>query len=644
MEENEEIELEEEFNSLTIETRDVIKELKEVSTDNNILIKNLDFSILEVHTFFRTNPEEDWEELNDKKKSMFETDEFLAHETLEMFQEYKVEIFRTEKKEENYLLPKITLGSNKTLTSVVATIHKTPKATKDTFLEKNIIDAINKKKIRAGLLVGIREKDMRKEVSKIASKMMIDGCLEEDVRFEVMSFIKPIHCVDDQFIVHYQKKVQQEDEYGRVDYSRRGYVLPVSEGEIILEYIKPQYGKNGRNCRGKFIRVREPIIKYQQNINTTDKIMAKEDDKSIKYIANKQGYVKIDKGTYDIQEEMELNAVDFKSTGSIEAGTENNVRINIKEKDEFKDAIGPGMRVETSILNVEGNVANNAKIKANDVKIGGQTHASSVIEAQKVFVNSHKGTIIGKEVELNRLSGGEVNADTVKVKEVVGGTIRAREMTIDTLMSNATLVTSELIDIKHCKGSSNKLLVDPNQIKGLREGIKELYEKIEKAKKEHKEMPKKLEIKKNVIQSNKQAIATIKDKILALKARKIIPPKNLTNKLLEYQQLVSDYNELVKNYTDKKEEIQMLQEELDEHQSKVFGAKIINHSSWKEYNEIRFRLIHPATEIVYNTKQNDMSREISLKQVGDDEYEIKRSGRIDAQEDEGEEQEEKEEV
>lgn len=610
------------FEPVIVDTREVVKELKAVASTYKLPIKNIDFHLLEYTTFFRTNEAEEWEELTDTKRDMFESEDFLSHESLQLFQQYKMEIFQAKKSES---LPDITLGSNKTLTSIIATIHKTNDIDTSKFLEDKLIHEINKKKVKAGILVGIREKNMKKEVNAIASKMMVNGFLDSDTSFEVMEGIKPIACIDDDLIMHYQKKIKREDEQGRINYARRGYILPVEKDEVIIEYLKAKEGKNGRNCRGKFIKIREPIKRINQAINVTEAISVKEDDSSIKYIANKQGYVKDEKGVFDIQEEMEIDSVDFKNTGSIEAGVDSNVTINIKENDDFKDAIGEGMKVETSTLNVEGSVAKNAQIKAIEATIGGQTHKTSYIEAKKATIGVHRGSVVATEVDVDRLEGGKITADIARVKNIIGGEIVAREIHVDTLMSNSSLTTSELIEIKHSHGSNNKILVDPSQIQGLSEKITTVSEKIEQAKKDYSLLPKQLEYKKDIIESSKGAIDTIKDRIIELKENKVAPPKNLTNKLKEYQQLINEYNLLLKDLKDKKEEIRLLQEELDGYQSKVFGAKVVNHSAWSEYNEIRFKLIYPPIEIIHNTRKNEMSREITLEKTTEDEYEIKRA-------------------
>lgn len=57
---------------------------------------------------------------------------------------------------------------------------------------------------------------------------------------------------------------------------------------------------------------------------------------------------------------------------------------------------------------------------------------------------------------------------------------------------------------------------------------------------------------------------------------------------------------------------------------KFFLAKIINHSTWREFNEVRFKLIYPPRDMTYNPQENEISREISLKDLGG-EYRIMRS-------------------
>jgi|GEM_PF-5132203 len=82
--------------------------------------------------------------------------------------------------------------------------------------------------------------------------------------------------------------------------------------------------------------VKDPRKSNETNIVISPNITRKESETSIKYIANRGGYVNFEKGSYDIQEQMEINEISFRSTGSIDTNLDSNIKINIKEKDIFK--------------------------------------------------------------------------------------------------------------------------------------------------------------------------------------------------------------------------------------------------------------------------------------------------------------------
>lgn len=327
---------------------------------------------------------------------------------------------------------------------------------------------------------------------------------------------------------------------------------------------------------------------------------------------------------------MELTEVNFKTTGSIEAGLDTNVTINIKEDDVFKDAIGEGMSVETSELNVDGNIGNNATIKVKKLWIGGQTHKTSSITAQNAEIGVHRGVLEATEVKIDRLEGGKVYGDTVHIRSVIGGEVIAKKIYIEELSSNASLITSELIEIKTLKGNNNKFLVDPGKMKGFNKEIKGLKEKIVEVKKSLDKLPKQLENKKNIIDKNKQSVMMVKEKIAELKSEGKKPPITFMTKLKEYQQLVNEYNTLLTTMKDAKYQLNDYQEELKQLQNKMFSAKIINHSPWKEFNEIKFKLISPPVEVIHNTKDHEIARVITLEQTTDDEFQIRRSSEYKA--------------
>lgn len=614
-----------EFKPIIIDTINVIKELKNVAIANHIKPTELSFKLLKTTTFYSDEKSEN-NEMSDEEMKLFVDDNYLLNPNLKFSQHYRVEIYKTTDEVEEVILPDISLSGNKNLTKIIATISKSHDVKYSSKLEEKIIEDIQIKKIKAGILVGIRDQNMHKEVKRIVANIRVNGFLDQNVSFVVCQGVDEQPSINDDLIFHYKKKVETKSTDGKVDYAKRGFVLAVEKDECIIEYIKPQMGTPGRNCRGAFMPVKDPRKSNETNIVISPNITRKESETSIKYIANRGGYVNFEKGSYDIQEQMEINEISFRSTGSIDTNLDSNIKINIKEKDILKDAIGAGMSVETSEVHVQGNIGSGAKIKAKVAEIGGQTHQSAYIEADKIFIAVHRGEANGQDVTIDRLEGGKVIGDTVHVKQMIGGEIIAKTVKIDELMSNAKITASEILEVQELKGNNNKFIIDPSVTKEFNEMIASINLKIEKLEEELKAYPRQLSSKKEFIDKNKPMAEMVKEKIMELKRNGVEPPVTLFAKIKDFQEKVLDYNNFLQTFKDKKEELQEYRVELNKVQNKVFTAKIINHSAWKEFNEIRFKLISPPKDITYNPKEREIAREITLKDMGNGEHRVIRSG------------------
>ena len=614
-----------EFKSIIIDTVNVMKELKNIAAANHLQAAELAFKLIKTTTFSADEKGEN-HEMSEEEMNLFLDDNFLLNPNMKIKQHYRVEIYRIEDEDAiHFHVPDITLSGNKNLTKIIATVSKSHEVKYTSKLEQIMLDDIQIKKIKAGVLVGIRDQNMYKEVKRIVAAIRVNGILDQNQSFVVCQGVDEVPSINDDLIFHYKKKMNSKSMDGKVDYAKRGFVSAVDKDECIIEYIKPQLGTAGRNCRGAFIPIKEPRKTNETPIGITPNITKKENETSIKYIANIGGYVSFEKGNYDIQEQMEINEISFRSTGSIEANMSSNIKINIKEKDILKDAIGAGMSVETSELNVQGNIGSGARIKAKVVDIGGQTHQSSYIESDKITIAVHRGEANGKDIEIDRLEGGKVIGDTVHVKQMIGGEIIAKIIKIDSLMSNAKITASEIIEIQELKGANNKFIIDPSVTKEFNEQIVTINKKIEKLEEELKAFPRQLSAKKDMIEKNKPMAEMVKDKIIELKKSGVEPPITLFAKIKDFQEKVVEYNALLQTFKDKKEELHELKNELTQVQTKVFSAKIINHSVWKEFNEVRFKLIFPPEDITYNPKEKEIVREITLKDLGNGEYRVMRS-------------------
>ena len=612
---------------MEVETANPYGEILNLVKSFGVDSKFIDFDIMEIKTECKVVGESQSRQIAEDKLNVFDNDKFYVDRVESIKQSYLVKFYDVRRAKPTPL-PNVSVNANKNLTKILATVSQNADTVYFKEFDKKLINFIYKKLIKVGILVGIRNKTMLEEVAKIYSVLRVKEFIDKDYTFAVTAGVNVVPSTDDALIYHYKTKIRNVDENDKIDYANRGYLLGVVENELIIEYVRLRDGTSGRDVRGNFLPAQKAKATITKMPEHTENIYVKEDNEGVKFFAKKPGYVKEEKGVFDIKDELDVNEITFKTTGSVDTGLDTNVTLNVKEKDLTKDAIGTGMTVEANEVNVEGNVAANAVVKANKVTIGGQTHAKALIEAKEAKIAVHIGSFEGESVEIDRLEGGKVKAKKAVIKSVIGGEIIAESVAIDTLVSNSNIIIADTLEIKKLKGVNNKILVDFSMIKNTGEQINERMAKIKAIREQIVKMPRTLESKRCVIEENRGPINVIKAKIEELKSTNNTPPATFMKKLKEYQQLVHEYNALLKEFREKKAAISELRSEITNIQEGIFNSKVINHSNWREFNEIKFRLVDPARDITYSTRENEIARIITIAKVetedGDIDYVIKK--------------------
>ena len=605
--------------------------LKELSKQHSVPVEFIDFKILDILTYYKNKDNEEPVFVPEENLDFFDDNVFYLDETLEIEQVYDVEFFDV-RLNAVPKLPKIEIGVNSTVTKVVAKVKATKDCEYEQHYEDKLFEYIAKQLMKAQILIGIRIGKLKDELKQIASVVHVKGELDKDYILNITQGINPKKATDAKILYYYKDKLNAIKEEDKIDYADRGFVFGVAQDEVIMEEKKSHEGQNGRDARGKLLAVEKPKEDTGKEINISENIERVENDDSIIYIAKKSGYVVEKNGSFDIEERIEINEANFKTTGSIQAGTDTNVTLVVRETDTIKDAIGTGIIVEADEIEVKGNVGANAMVKANEVIIGGQTHQKAKIYAKNAKISIHIGKVEAENVEIDRLEGGNVVAKRVKINSVVGGSITAQNIQINTLGSNCTITASHLIDVRYLRGTDNKFIIDTSKMPESAEATQEQLNKIEYTKAELASLLKNIETKKNVINENKDSIYTIKAKVEELSKAKVIPPVTFMKKLKEYQGLVNEYNTLLKIFKDKKELLATLKDELEIMQNGIFSAKVINRGNWVELNEIRFVIVDPPQNVTYISKQNETAHAITLEKIGDGdeaEYKIKKSNKLE---------------
>lgn len=607
------------FEPQLVRTANVAKELIEVAKKYELPIHALDFKILKTTLYIKHAPIEnpdsvEFLEISKEDRTALSDHEALKDPTLFLKQVYDIEIFKVT----TPLFPhlQLSISGNKSLTSVYAVIQAGSKLEAMPELEHSLFDYLNRRKLRARILIDIWDDGMRDAVRAIAAKALIDGIytFSEETQILVAQTIGSVPTIDDTFITHFQRKVEAENELKRVNHKERGFITAVAEGELLMTYRKPQQGTPGRDCRGEFLKIPDPLTTHEPKFTVDDQtIEVREDEKKIEYLSKKNGYIDFASNQYYIKENLEVSEISFKSTGNVSAGLNKDISIRVKDSDSTKDAIGIGVEVEASEVDVDGNVGSNAVVRANLIRIGGQTHQSSKLYAPDIYVHVHKGYAQGDKVEVKRLEQGRIEGFNVHVELATGGEIVARDVVIDVLQSHTKITASHSIVIKKMRGSENSLCIDQTRQSENAAKIQALEEKIEAMRIDINISQKKLKEDQTRFHEHKATIEELKRRLVGYKQSGIQPPNAFLQSYKKFQNMHHAIEMEGRDLRLKEENYALLMGERSRFQEDVLEATITNYDIWRGHNEVSFHLTDPYTEIDYIPKEGLRESVISLE-------------------------------
>jgi len=610
-----------------VRTQNVAKELQSIAQSYSIKVEQLDFNILDVQTYTRKNSENkesDWTLIPEGELYELDDENALLNPFFQIKQTYEIEIF-SPSKDTQAPCPELNLavGANASKCKVYLSIAAGSKISYFPMLESSLKTTINKRKIRAGILIHIFDEMLDDVISKIVAKVRIENSVlyEQKETLLIAEGFEPTVTTNDKLILHYEENSEIE-ENEKVDYASRGFIQSVKKGELLIEYVKPKPGIPGRNCRGEFMQPSEPIISNEVTFDVDETIKVEENDNSILYIANENGYIALKENVYVIKTDMEIGEISFKTTGSINSGVDSDVTLNVSETDTFKDAIGTGMNVEVSEIEIDGNVGSHAHVVALIASVGGQTHRTATVKADKLDINVHKGKAYGKDITITRLEHGEVDGNSVMVTQALGGTIVAKEISIGICASHVTATASKKIEIKKLQGSENSFIIDPLIKRDAKAGLNEHQETIDALKVDIKSITKEIEEYTYKIKEGTPAFIEIKKRLLHYKKSGVKLPASFVKKYKLFTHMQEHLKEIQDTYRRKKDQLDLYADKTVSFQDNIFDARVINRDRWKGYNEIKFRLVEPPIELVYKPSEGSSDMIFGVVDIGDGEFEI----------------------
>ena len=609
-----------------VRTQNVAKELLGLAKSYEIKADSLDFNILEIQTYTRMNDgtkDTEWEEISHDDLYELDGDTKLLNPHFQIKQMYEVEIFSKKTEGDLYENFKLAVGANATKCKVYLSIGAGSEVEYNPKFENNLALLIQKRKLRAGILVNIFDEMQNDAISKISAHVRVEEktVYKQSETILISESYEPTTTIDDALIMHFEK-TEDVDEKEKVDYASRGFIKNVKEGELLIEYIKAKEGKPGRNCRGEFMTPAEPIISHEPEFKVDETIEIVDTDESIKYVAKENGYISFEDGTYIIKTDVDIGEISFKTTGSISTGLDSDVSISVKETDAVKDAIGTGMEVEVTEIDIEGNVGSNAKVFAMKAKIGGQTHKTATVRADKLDINVHKGKAYGKSVHITRLEHGEVDGDTVEVTEALGGHIRGKDINIGICASYVKATASRKIEIKKLQGSENTFTIDPLLKKDAQAGLDKNQDSIKELEHNINVMKKEIEKYTKLIKEGTASFIDIKKRLMHYKKSGVKMPESFVKKYKQFQKMQEHLKEIKIESEVKSDQLNLLTTRTVSFQDNILDARIINRGIWVGHNELKFKLVDPPIELVYKPKEGSSDKVFGLVEVEEGEFEI----------------------
>lgn len=612
--------------STMMETDNIPAALKEFAARYSLKSSQIDFQIQNTKTIVKFPESSSPEELTPAMISRLSEPETLIDAGFAIKQIHIASFSPMPPQRDKQLI--LEVAANAARTKAVATILPASDIRAFSTLREYLVDELNKLKLRYGMIVGLREGAMQSDITVLVNKIRIHDRVPEPFKITLCDWVAPAPTINANLILRFKEKTAQAPkESDRIDYADRGFVQSVESGELIAEYLKPRDGTAGRDFRGLYI----PIAKAKREfppIADADEtsIETQEDERSVRYYAKRNGYVvykRFGGGSLSIGDTIEVESVDFKTTGNIQAGLDREIKIRIEGDDASEDHIGPNTKIEASEITLSGSVANGAQVKAIKIGVAGQTHSTSTISAEIAQIGVHKGMLEAKKVKIDRLEHGRVSAEEVEIDLAIGGMIWARRITIGVLRSHATLIASERIEIKRLIGGENHIYIEAAASAADRKRLEALLIESKACERDANASFRRYDKKRAMLSRNRAQFDQLRERVESDRLLGKPPHAVFVERYNQYVGEIKNARTLKEEWEIAHNKLEALRDEISVIQNRVLNAVIVNRDIWRNYNEIRFRLLSPPKELLFVPKENSRASEIRLEISGVEDYAIK---------------------
>ncbi len=493
-----------EIQTKKVKTKNIYDSLQTYALENAITPQECDFKIHAIANYIRTTAQESFVLFNENINEHYKDKEKILNEHVEFQQIYIISLMQKKKKQ--LLELDYTLELGKLVTHPTIIIKPSSNIPYKKYKAKDIyqllVKELNKIKARHNILINIFDTAMLHKL-KLFTKHIYAGKFNKNIKIPLFDGIEPELSRDSKLILHFKKKEQDQG------------IIEVEAGEVLVEYIKPIYGKNGLNAYGKSINSKT-IQKSDdlQVVVDTKSITIKEDDDKKLYISKVKGYIYFTDTKLAVENKVRMQKLS-RVQGSLTEDEDNNIEVVVAQNDTTKDSIGEGVHLTSETIHVNGHIGAKSTLEALHLQIDGATHQESKQYAKYAKINRHKGMLRAHEAKITLLEGGEVHATYADVETCLGGSIYAKHVTIGHVKNNLKVFASDSITVKLVSGEDNIFKINYKEIPIITSHLQFLRQEIEEMK----------ETMEDLSKHSPEKIPTIKVKITELK-KELIDIKN----------------------------------------------------------------------------------------------------------------------
>ncbi|MEA3371595.1 MAG: hypothetical protein U9Q40_09680 [Campylobacterota bacterium] len=461
-----------------VKTKDIQVSLREYADANLIPLDECDFTLKQVDNYVKDSANNAFALISKETLSQYTDKDKILNEHIE-FNQLPTVILKHSKEKTLKLNYEISLGEHASHPKIIlksdSIIPYKKYAPKD--MLRLIYAEFNKIKVLNSILINIFDEEMKKNL-KAFIKHLYAGKFKKNLKLPLFNGIEPVVTRESKLVYWFKEKETETQ------------VIEVDAYELLIEYKKPIFGKNGLNAYGKEVHggTGNNSEDLQANIDP-ESITIEENEKSKYYKSKKRGYLHFDRNTFCVNNQVKMSKISRNNT-AIASEEENNIEVRISQNDITKDSIGEGVELISETIHVSGHIGAKSILEAINLQIDGVTHQDSTQYAKYAEINRHKGTLRCHEAKVSLLEGGKIHASKVNIENCLGGSIYAQDVTIGLVKSNLKVYASNSITIRHVSGEDNLFKINyrdvpilDSKLNLLESDIEELKYKLEEAKK-----------------------------------------------------------------------------------------------------------------------------------------------------------------